>query len=39
MRLRGQLAQWLAGEALHGHIWRAGLPKTLKAATAEGVAA
>lgn len=30
--LRGQLAGWLDGEALHGTIARAGLPKTLKAA-------
>jgi hydroxymethylglutaryl-CoA lyase len=30
--LRGQLAQWLEGEGLHGSIARAGLPKTLKAA-------
>jgi hydroxymethylglutaryl-CoA lyase len=29
MALRGQLASWLQGEALHGAIWRAGLPKTL----------
>lgn len=30
MVLRGRVAQWLAGEALHGSIWRAGLPRTLK---------
>jgi hydroxymethylglutaryl-CoA lyase len=30
--LRGRVAQWLEGEALHGAIWRAGLPKTLRAA-------
>lgn len=30
MALRGQLAQWLEGECLHGSIARAGLPKTLK---------
>lgn len=30
MALRAQLQQhWLAGEPLHGAIWRAGLPKTL----------
>jgi hydroxymethylglutaryl-CoA lyase len=29
MALRGQVGQWLEGEALHGAIWRAGLPKTL----------
>ncbi len=28
--LRGQLAQWLEGECLHGSIASAGLPKTLK---------
>ncbi len=27
--LRGQIAQWLDGEPLHGAIWRAGLPRTL----------
>ena len=34
MALRGQLGGWLQGEALHGHVWRAGLPKTLLAAEA-----
>jgi len=29
MRLREHIAEWLAGEPLHGSIWRAGLPKTL----------
>ena len=29
MALRAQVAQWLAGEPLHGAIWRAGLPRTL----------
>ena len=28
--LRGRVAGWLDGEPLHGHIWRAGLPKTMK---------
>ena len=28
--LRARLAQWLAGETLHGALWRAGLPKTMK---------
>lgn len=28
--LRGRLAQWLEGEQLHGSLWRAGLPKTLR---------
>ena len=31
LALRDALAmQWLPGEALHGSLWRAGLPKTLK---------
>ncbi|MBI3154692.1 MAG: hydroxymethylglutaryl-CoA lyase [Burkholderiales bacterium] len=30
MALRGRVVQWLAGEPLHGSIWRAGLPRTLK---------
>jgi len=30
MALRGRIAQWLEGEPLHGAIWRAGLPKTLR---------
>lgn len=30
MALRAQLAQWLAGECLHGSIAKAGLPKTLR---------
>jgi len=29
LALRAQVAQWLDGEALHGSIWRAGLPKTM----------
>ncbi len=28
--LRGRLARWLAGETLHGTLWRAGLPKTMR---------
>ena len=32
MALRGQVAQWLDGEPLHGAIWRAGLPITLVSA-------
>jgi len=28
--LRQRVAAWLEGEALHGTIWRAGLPKTMK---------
>lgn len=31
LRLRGDLAQWLPGEPLHGAIARAGLPRTLRA--------
>lgn len=30
MALRGRIAQWLQGEPLHGAIWRAGLPRTMK---------
>lgn len=30
MALRTQVAQWLAGECLHGSIAQAGLPKTLR---------
>jgi len=37
--LRAQLAQWLDGETLHGTLWRAGLPKTMRAAAVEGDAA
>lgn len=32
--LRAKVAQWLEGEALHGSIWRAGLPKTMRPAQA-----
>ncbi len=32
--LRAKVAQWLDGEALHGALWRAGLPKTMLAVTA-----
>lgn len=28
--LRQQLAGWLSGETLHGTLWRAGLPRTMK---------
>jgi hydroxymethylglutaryl-CoA lyase len=28
--LRGKLARWLEGETLHGTLWRAGLPRTMK---------
>ena len=30
--LRARVAQWLDGEALHGTLWRAGLPKMMRAA-------
>ena len=30
MSLRARVAQWLDGETLHGTLWRAGLPKTMK---------
>jgi hydroxymethylglutaryl-CoA lyase len=30
--LRQQLASWLEGESLHGTLWQAGLPKTMKEA-------
>jgi len=29
LALRAKVAGWLSGEALHGTLWRAGLPKTL----------
>lgn len=32
MALRGQVAGWLEGESLHGTLWRAGLPKTMRPA-------
>jgi hydroxymethylglutaryl-CoA lyase len=28
--LRARVATWLAGESLHGSVWRAGLPRTMK---------
>ena len=31
LALRAKVATWLEGEALHGTIWRAGLPKTMLA--------
>jgi hydroxymethylglutaryl-CoA lyase len=33
--LRTRVAQWLDGEPLHGSLWRAGLPNTLRTALAE----
>ena len=35
LALRAQVAQWLEGEALHGTLWRAGLPRTLLPAGVE----
>ena len=32
LALRGRVGHWLEGEPLHGAIWRAGVPKTTKAA-------
>jgi hydroxymethylglutaryl-CoA lyase len=32
MALRGQVAGWLEGETLHGTLWRAGLPRTMRPA-------
>jgi len=32
MALRARIGEWLPGETLHGAIWKAGLPKTLRAA-------
>ena len=32
LALRAQVAGWLAGETLHGSLWRAGLPRTFAAA-------
>jgi hydroxymethylglutaryl-CoA lyase len=28
--LRGRIGEWLKGESLHGAIWKAGLPRTMK---------
>jgi hydroxymethylglutaryl-CoA lyase len=30
LALRAEVAQWLDGETLHGTVWRAGLPKTMR---------
>ena len=30
LALRTKLGGWLAGETLHGTLWRAGLPKTFR---------
>jgi len=34
LTLRGKVAHWIAGEPTHGALWRAGLPKTFRAASA-----
>ncbi|MEP6719869.1 MAG: hydroxymethylglutaryl-CoA lyase [Variovorax sp.] len=34
LKLRAQLTGWLAGEANHGALWRAGLPKNFRATAA-----
>ncbi|WP_157267921.1 hydroxymethylglutaryl-CoA lyase [Azohydromonas aeria] len=34
LALRAKVAGWLDGQALHGTLWRAGLPKTFKSAIA-----
>jgi hydroxymethylglutaryl-CoA lyase len=36
LALRAKVASWLDGEALHGTLWRAGLPKTLRAESVQG---
>lgn len=33
--LRAKVASWLEGETLHGTLWRAGLPKTMRPLAAE----
>jgi hydroxymethylglutaryl-CoA lyase len=33
--LRAKVATWLEGETLHGTLWRAGLPKTMKTRATE----
>lgn len=30
LALRAKVAEWLEGETLHGALWRAGLPKTMR---------
>ncbi len=34
LALRQRVASWLAGETLHGTLWRAGLPRTMQSAGA-----
>ena len=39
LALRAKVADWLAGEALHGTLWRAGLPKTFDRSAASAATA
>lgn len=39
MALRTRVAGWLEGETLHGALWRAGLPKTMRLSAASAAAA
>ncbi|WP_047472780.1 hydroxymethylglutaryl-CoA lyase [Delftia sp. ZNC0008] len=38
LRLRAKVAAWLDGESLHGALWRAGLPRSVKAGAAPAAA-
>lgn len=38
LALREEVAGWLAGETLHGTLWRAGLPKTFAGASSRAAA-
>ncbi|WP_457278579.1 hydroxymethylglutaryl-CoA lyase [Polaromonas sp. P5_D5] len=38
MALRTRVAGWLEGETLHGTLWRAGLPKSMRASAAPAAA-
>ena len=35
LALRQRVADWLAGETLHGSLWQAGLPKTFSVTPAK----
>jgi hydroxymethylglutaryl-CoA lyase len=39
LALRAKVAEWLAGETLHGTLWLAGLPKTFTSSHSAAVAA
>ncbi|WP_085318232.1 hydroxymethylglutaryl-CoA lyase [Derxia lacustris] len=39
LALRARMADWLGSEALHGTLWRAGLPRTFNAASTPAIAA